>query len=111
MQLKIVQFEVEISEKQALGLSETVQMQLGRYTQIIELVNVSFKNDLDQFGQKIIRGDIDIDLIPDGKVSTSNTATTIEDAFYNSVSRAKRQLDRQRKNKNSLFNTANIINK
>jgi hypothetical protein len=97
MQLKIVQFDVKISENQVKCLNETLRMQLGRYTQIIEIVNVLFKNDTDQFGQKIIQCSVVLELLPEGSAETSNTATTIEEAFYNSVSRAKRQLERQRR--------------
>ena len=111
MQLKIVQFEVKISEKQTVRLNETLRMQLGRYTQAIEMVTALFKNDVDQFGQKIIQCTIEIALMPDGKVSKSNVATTMEDAFYNSVSRAKRQLERQRKHRNNRFNPTFTIDK
>jgi hypothetical protein len=104
MQLKIVQFNVKISENQVKSLNETLRMQLGRYTQLIEIVNTSLKNDIDQFGQKIIQCSIVIDLIPEGSVSASNTATTIEDAFYNSISRAKRQLDRLHRANKRQFN-------
>jgi hypothetical protein len=109
MQLKIVQFDVQISEDQVKRLNETLSMQLGRYTQIIE--NTSFKNDIDQFGQKIIQCSVVIDLLPDGSTTTSNTAITIEDAFYNSISRAKRQLDRQRRSSKRQFSPTYTINK
>jgi hypothetical protein len=111
MQLKIVQFDVKISENQVKSLNETLRMQLGRYTQLIEIVNTCFKNDLDQFGQKIIHCSVFIDLIQEGSTTTSNTATTIEDAFYNSISRAKRQLDRVRRINKRQFNPTYSINK
>jgi hypothetical protein len=105
MQLKIMQLDVKISETQVKCLNETLRMQLGRYTQLIEIVNTCLKNDIDQFGQKIIQCSIVIDLIPEGSVTTSNTATTIEDAFYNSISRAKRQLDRLYRSNKRQFNS------
>jgi hypothetical protein len=105
MQLKIMQLDVKISETQVKCLNETLRMQLGRYTQLIEIVNTCLKNDIDQFGQKIIQCSIVIDLIPEGSVTTSNTATTIEDAFYNSISRAKRQLDRLCRSNKRQFNS------
>jgi|GEM_PF-2831381 protoheme ferro-lyase len=111
MQLKIVQFDVQINEDQVKRLNETLSMQLGRYTQIIEIVNTSFKNAIDQFGQKIIQCSVVIELLPDGSTTTSNTAITIEDAFYNSISRAKRQLDRQRRSSKRLFSPTYTINK
>jgi ribosome-associated translation inhibitor RaiA len=95
MQLKIVQPDVKISESQLIRLNQTLQMQLGRYTQLIESVKAIFEKDVDQFGQKIFRCSIEIGLLSKGLVSTSTTATAIEDAFYNSTSRAKRQIDRQ----------------
>lgn len=95
MQLKIVQLDMKISESLLIRLHQTLQMQLGRYTQLIENVNALFEKDVDQFGQKIIRCSIEIALLPNGLASTSTTATAIEDAFYNSISRAKRQIDRQ----------------
>jgi hypothetical protein len=52
-----------------------------------------------------------IDLLPDGSTTTSNTAITIEDAFYNSISRAKRQLDRQRRSSKRQFSPTYTINK
>ena len=97
MQLKIVQRAVKISGSQLVRLNQTLQMQLGRYTQLIESVNALFEKDVDQFGQKIMRCSIEIALLPKGLASTSTTATAIEDAFYNSISRAKRQIDRQRR--------------
>jgi len=97
MQLKIVQPDVKISGSQLIRLNQTLQMQLGRYTQLIESVNALFEKDVDQFGQTIIRCSIEIALLPKGLASTSTTATAIEDAFYNSISRAKRQIDRQRR--------------
>ena len=96
MQVKILQADIEIPEHQLIRLNQTLQMQLGRYTQIIERVIASFEKDVDQFGQKIIRCSIEIEFLPKGLASTSTTATAIEDAFYNCVSRAKRQIDRQR---------------
>ena len=97
MQVKIVQPDVKISGSQLIRLNQTLQMQLGRYTQLIESVNALFEKDVDQFGQKIIRCSIEIALLPKGLASTSTTATAIEDAFYNSISRAKRQIERQRR--------------
>lgn len=97
MQLKIVQPDVTISGSQLIILNQTLQMQLGRYTQLIESVNALFEKDVDQFGQKVMRCSIKIALLPKGFASTSTTATAIEDAFYNSISRAKRQIDRQRR--------------
>ncbi len=97
MQVKIVQADIEIPEPQLIRLNQTLQMQLGRYTQIIERVIASFEQDLDQFGQKTIRCSIEIELLPKGLASTSTTATTIDDAFYNCIRRAKRQIDRQRR--------------
>lgn len=45
MHFKIVQLDVEISEAQAEYLNETLRMQLGRYTQAIDLVTVTFCKD------------------------------------------------------------------
>ncbi len=103
MQLNIVHPDVKISASQLICFNQTLQMQLGRYTQIIENVNALFEKDVDQFGQKIIRCSIEIELLPNSIASTSTTATAIEDAFYNSISRAKRQIDRKRHNKNRIY--------
>lgn len=104
MQLKITQFEAKISPQQAQDLNDTLFMQLGRYTQIIDLVSTSFKKDIDQFGDQVIHCHVDVSLIPEGITSTSNTATSVENAFYNAISRAKRQLDRQRGGIKRQFN-------
>lgn len=97
MHFKIVQLDVEISEAQAEYLNETLRMQLGRYTQAIDLVTVTFCKDTDQFGQAVIHCAIDIDNLPEGKTQANNISTTLEMAAYNAASRAKRQLDRHRR--------------
>ncbi|MBF7072644.1 hypothetical protein ISG33_04435 [Glaciecola sp. MH2013] len=97
MHFKIAQYELKIDDHQAQYLDETLRMQLGRYTPVIDLVTVNFKKDKDQFGQAVIHCGIEIDFYSQEKMTASNTATTIEKSLYNAVSRAKRQLDRQRR--------------
>jgi ribosome-associated translation inhibitor RaiA len=97
MHFKIAQSGVEINEGHTEYVNETLRMQLGRYTQIITSITVNFKDDKDQFGQDIVACDIEIEFINQEPMTASNTATTVEKALYNAVSRAKRQLDRQKR--------------
>ncbi len=111
MQLKIVQLDVKISEEQVRYMNETLRMQLGRYTQIIELVSVTFSQGIDKFGQSIIKCEVDAELVPSNKISASNTSTRIDDSFYNAISRVKRQLTRLRRSNKRQINPAYFTKK